>query len=452
MNVLATHDSGIRISSTAAAGNEKGVVMDSKLHYARRRKQRQEASTNMKRLPLVYLAAILFLVPVHSSFAALKPVEELGKKLFFDENLSTPPGQSCAGCHDPHNGWTGPTENPGGVYEGAVKGRFGNRKPPSSAYAGGSPVLHLEKAENFVGGMFWDGRATGAQWKDPLAEQAGGPFLNPLEQNNPDKKAVVLKVKRSDYARLFQQVWKLQAADWDRNVDKVYEDIARSIAAYERSDEVNPFDSQFDAFWRKAIARNLKVEAIDAAHWKDYANLGLDETELKGLLLFNTKARCAECHSLAPGPGNKPPAFTDYAYDNDGVPKNPANPFYTMDKRFNPEGKNWVDPGLGGFLKTTPEYAQYAERNAGKHKVPTLRNVDLRRDPAFVKVYMHNGAFKSLEEVVHFYNARDGGQYPPPELKDNLNTEQLGHLGLTGEDENAVVAFLKTLSDHYKGN
>ena len=62
---------------------------------------------------------------------------------------------------------------------------------------------------------------------------------------------------------------------------------------------------------------------------------------------------------------------------------------------------------------------------------------------------MHNGAFKSLEEVVHFYNARDGGQYPPSELKANLNTEQLGNLRLTDEEENALVAFLKTLSDHY---
>jgi cytochrome c peroxidase len=404
----------------------------------------------MSRLLSVALAAVFLLFPIGRSAAAnLTPLEELGKKLFFDKNLSTPSGQSCAGCHDPDNGWTGPTENAGGVYEGAVKGRFGNRKPPSSAYAGDSPVLHLEKEENFVGGMFWDGRATGAQWKDPLAEQAGGPFLNPLEQNNPDKKAVVLKVRKSDYASLFERVWKLRAADWDQNADKVYEDIARSIAAYERSDEVNPFNSKFDSFWRKAKAKNLKVEAIDATRSGDYANLGLDDTELKGLLLFNTKARCAECHSLAPGPSNQPPVFTDYTYDNDGVPKNPANPFYTMDKKFNPEGTNWIDPGLGGFLKTAPQYARYAERSMGKHKVPTLRNVDLRRDPGFVKVYMHNGALKSLEEVVHFYNTRDAGQFPPPELKANLNTEQLGKLGLTHEEENAVVAFLKTLSDHY---
>lgn len=404
----------------------------------------------VKKAIFIFSAGMFALVLIKASTAAkLSPVEELGKKLFFDTILSTPPGQSCAACHDPVDGWTGPTENTSGVYEGALKGRFGNRKPPSSAYAGESPVFFLDKEGNFVGGMFWDGRAMGAELKDPLAEQAGGPFLNPLEQNNPDKKAVVQKVKNSTYASLFAQTWKVKAEDWDKNVDKIYEYICRSIAAFERSEEVNPFNSKFDLFWKNISAKNLKATAIDPANWKSYANLGLDEAELKGLMLFNTKAKCSQCHILEPGPGNKPPVFTDYTYDNLGVPKNPANPFYTMDKKFNPEGKNWVDLGLGGHLKSMPQNAKYAEQNMGKHKVPTLRNVDLRQNPKFVKVYMHNGIFKSLKEVVHFYNARDLGNFLPPEVKANMNTEELGDLGLTDEEENAVVAFLKTLSDHF---
>ncbi len=403
-----------------------------------------------KKIVIAAAAALLALVLIRTSTAAkLTAVEELGKKLFFDKNLSTPPGQSCAACHDPADGWTGPTENTSGVYEGALKGRFGNRKPPSSGYAGDSPIFHLDKEGNFVGGMFWDGRAMGAELKDPLAEQAGGPFLNPLEQNNPDKKTVVMKVKNSSYASLMEQVWKVKPEDWDKNVDQIYEYICRSIAAFERSEEVNPYSSKFDQFWKKAVAKKLKVEAIESANWKNFAGLGLDEAELKGLMLFNTKAKCSQCHILEPGPGNKPPAFTDYTYDNLGVPKNPANPFYTMDKKSNPDGKNWVDFGLGNHLKTVPQYAKYAEQNMGKHKVPTLRNVDLRQSPSFVKVYMHNGAFKSLKEVVHFYNARDLGNFPPPEVKANVNTEEMGNLGLTDDEENAVVAFLKTLSDHF---
>jgi cytochrome c peroxidase len=177
--------------------------------------------------------------------------------------------------------------------------------------------------------------------------------------------------------------------------------------------------------------------------------LGLNDAELQGLVLFNTKAQCAKCHVLTASPDGKPPVFTDYTYDNLGVPVNPANPFFVMDKSFNPDGRNWKDPGLGGFLKSEPRYAAYAEKNMGKHKVPTLRNVDLRRDPKAVKVFMHNGSLQSLKDVVHFYNARDVARFPAPEVKASINTEEMGNLKLTDAEENTVVAFLKTLSDHY---
>jgi cytochrome c peroxidase len=403
----------------------------------------------IRRIGLCPMAAILCVSLAGASPAAkLTPIEELGKRLFFDKNLSTPTGQSCAACHDPRDGWTGPLENLGGVYEGALKGRFGNRKPPSAAYAGDSPILSLDKEGKFIGGMFWDGRATGSKLKDPLAEQAGGPFLNPLEQNNPDKKAVVAKVKKSEYASLFGQAWKINPDDWN-NTDKIYELISRSIAAFERSPEVNPFDAKFDLFWKNALAKNLKVEAIDESNWKNFLGLGLGESETSGLMLFNTKGKCALCHVLVAGPNGRPPVFTDYTYDNLGLPRNPENPFYTMGIDFNPKGKDWVDHGLGGYLESVPQYAKYAAENIGKHKVPTLRNVDLRESPSFVKVYGHNGALRSLKEVVHFYNTRDNGKFPPPEVKANLNTEELGNLGLTEEEENAVVAFLRTLSDHF---
>src|ERR1035437_8444397 len=116
----------------------------------------------------------------------------LGKELFFDTTLSPLPGQACAACHGPEVGYTGPDANinaGGTVYEGAMPGRFGNRKPPSAAYAGDSPILHFDGTK-WVGGMFWDGRATGWILGDPLAEQAQGPFLNPLEQNRSEERRV----------------------------------------------------------------------------------------------------------------------------------------------------------------------------------------------------------------------------------------------------------------------
>src|ERR1019366_373212 len=133
----------------------------------------------------------------------------------------------------------------GAVYEGAVMGRFGNRKPPSAAYAGASPILHFD-GTTWVGGMSWDGRATGLTLGDPLAEQAQGPFLNPLEQNNASAQVVIDKVLVSNYSGLFLQVCTDSSA--------YYECIGRAIAAYERSAEVSQFTSKYD-YWLKGQAK-----------------------------------------------------------------------------------------------------------------------------------------------------------------------------------------------------
>jgi cytochrome c peroxidase len=349
----------------------------------------------------------------------LSPQEQLGKFLFFDTNLSDPPGQACAFCHASEVGYTGPDETinaAGAVYEGAVPGRFGNRKPPAAAYAGDSPVLYFD-GDTWVGGMFWDGRATGWTLGDPLAEQALGPFLNPLEQNNPSAQAVIDKVLASSYQDLFLQVCTDKAS--------YYECIGRSIAAFERSDEVSPFTSKYD-YWLIGKAR-------------------LTGQELWGLELFNGKAQCAQCHVA--------PLFTDFTYDNLGVPRNPLNPFYN-ELDWNPAGEDWVDVGLGGFLQAAGYDETVWGPEMGKQKVPTLRNVDLRPAKKFVKAYAHNGYFKSLDEIVHFYNTRDvpGMGWPEPEVAENVNTTELGNLGLTKGEELALVAFLKTLSDGYVPN
>ncbi len=181
-----------------------------------------------------------------------------------------------------------------------------------------------------------------------------------------------------------------------------------------------------------------------------------------GLELFNGKGLRSECHpSTDQIVGGKiyPPLFTDFTFDNLGTPKNPDNPFYKMDQVFlddgtaiNPEGAAWVDPGLGGFLATSgdPSWVAMAGANMGKHKVPTLRNVAKAPTSYFPKAYLHNGVFKTLKEVVHFYNTRDvDPSWPAPEVADNINTDELGNLGLSDQEEDAVVAFMETLSDGY---
>ncbi len=200
-----------------------------------------------------------------------------------------------------------------------------------------------------------------------------------------------------------------------------YERIARSIAAYERSAEVSAYSSKYDYY--------LKGQAT------------LDATETQGLELFLGKAKCAACHV--------PPVFTDFTYDNLGVPKNPENPFYTVSPEWNPAGMNFVDVGLGGFLKAAGYGPAVYEPEMGKQKVPTLRNVGKAPSGGFVKAFSHNGYFKSLEEIVHFYNTRDVANWPPPEVAQNVNKAELGNLGLNKGEELAIVAFLQTLSDGY---
>ncbi|HNV49073.1 MAG TPA: c-type cytochrome, partial [Spirochaetota bacterium] len=222
----------------------------------------------------------------------------------------------------------------------------------------------------------------------------------------------------------------------------------KSIAAYERSHELNPFNSRFDDFWRKAVAAGRAVDKIDEKNMAAYTGLGLSDREVRGLMLFNKKGKCAECHVLTT-PGAHPPLLTDFTYDNLGTPRNPRNPFYTQERQWNPDGTKWADPGLGGFLKGDPRFARHAAANMGKHKVPTLRNVDLRESASFVKAYLHNGVFTSLKEVVDFYNTRDRDKkrWGPPEVSANVNTEELGDLKLTDDEVGAIVDFMKTLSD-----
>ncbi len=358
---------------------------------------------------------VLFIVTA-SAQAGLTPQQELGKFLFFDTNLSDPSGQACAACHAPNVGYTGPDQAinaAGAVYEGAVPGRFGNRKPPSAAYAGDSPLLHFD-GTTWVGGMFWDGRATGARLGDPLAEQAEGPYLNPLEQNNASAQVVIDKVLASSYSTLFLQVCTDPAT--------YYDCIGRAVAAYERSAEVSKFTSKYD-YWLQGKAK-------------------LTGQEMWGLKLFNGKAKCAGCHV--------PPLFTDFTYDNLGVPKNLQNPFYN-ETAWNPLGTAWIDLGLGGYLKSAGYDESVYGPAMGKFKVPTLRNVDLRPTKTFVKAYGHNGYFKSLYEIVHFYNTRDvpGAGWPAPEVLQNVNNTELGNLKLNVGEELAIVQFLRTLSDGY---
>lgn len=369
---------------------------------------------NKKIIPLLILAAAISACSESTEVNEAEVTAQkqaLGKQLFFDASLSTPPGQSCSSCHLPTAGFADPDkEIP--VSRGVNADRFGSRNTPSAAYAAFSPEFHFDVEEGiFFGGQFLDGRSS------TLEDQAKQPFLNPVEMANADKTVVVEKVSQAEYADDFKAVF---GADIFNDIDQAYDDIAEAIAIFERSDEVVPFSSKFDAF----VAGEATLTA----------------QEMRGLDLFNRedKGNCAACHPSTPatsaGLTDTPALFTDFSFDNLGTPANPDSPFLTQDVEFNPDGVAFVDFGLGG------ELADVAEN--GKFKVPSLRNVDLTAP------YMHNGVFDTLEQVLDFYSDRDADGVVP-EVADNVNMDELGALALTAQEKADIIAFMKTLSDGF---
>jgi len=440
-----------------------------------------------------------------SSLDQYHQITLLGKTEIYDVNLSPLKNIACATCHVPYTGFRGSTSilnattaaQPGGIpitnaTPPEPNYRIGPRNPQSYAYAAFAPILHYNATQaSFYGGNFWDMRATGIRLGNPAAEQAEGPPVNPVEMGNIDTACVVWKASQSQYASLIETIWGAQAfaISWPPNVAAVcakpgppptndplpvhlstvdrgtsnstYDHIAMSMASYESSPDVSAFSSKFDAY----LAGNATLTAA----------------ELNGYTLFNGKARCNQCHLSGTAvdslnsevAADVAPLFTDFTAINIGLPKNLALPYYCENKpdqfgfTANPLGFAFVDLGLGATLSgpNNPnplQWKQLAPLFNGTFQTATLRNVDKRPRPDFVKEYMHNGYLKSLKEVVHFYNTSQAlprcaqgspGEkvtcWPAPEYPATLNTTQLGNLGLTGAEENEIVAFLKTLTDGF---
>lgn len=313
--------------------------------------------------------------------------------------------------------------------------------------------------------------------------------MNPLEMANPDSACFVWKISRGPYRSLVETVWGPQsfAVNWPADVANVcakpgpppkddaypvhlsqqdraisnwtYDHISLAMASYEASSDVSAFSSKFDA-WLAGKAE-------------------LTQEEKRGYELFNGKARCNQCHSSGaavngsvPEAADVAPLFTDFSSANLGVPRNLAQPYYCESKPdqygyvANPQGFAFKDLGVGGVLSSPnasnpQQWAQLSSLFNGKFQVPTLRDVDMRPRPDFIKGYMHNGYLKSLKEVVHFHNTSEvlprcaqgsPGEritcWPEPEVPENV-THKVGNLGLTNEEEDDVVSFLKTLTDGF---
>jgi len=371
------------------------------------------------------LAACLALFSVQPAFSApLTPKEELGKLLYFDTQLSREKNQSCATCHQPP-GFADPANaampHQEVVSKGSVRGSLGPRNSPTVAYAAFSPHFQWDSEDGlFLGGQFWDGREA------TLKGQAKEPFLNPVEMTMPDGRSVVescrnsLNVQHKRYLELYRTVYGVDLAETDLKdplvADALYDFTADAIAAYEKSREVNQFSSKYDYF----LVGKARLTA----------------EERLGLKLFNGKGLCNKCHiskaGKSPSGGMIPPLFTDFTYDNLGIPRS-TNPALA---------KAPFDLGLGGRPDIAAIDPQGLQK--GKFKVPTLRNV------ALTAPYGHNGYFATLTEIVEFYNTAGlRGRWPQPEVAQNVNRTEMGNLKLTKKEVAAIVAFMGTLTDGY---
>lgn len=444
-------------------------------------------------------------------------VQTLGELEIFDPNLAVNKNVACSYCHDPATGYgqgvsilsvyTGGS-NPGSVpitVHGAYpNNRIAKRNPQSYVYATYFPPLQYNQSQgDFYGGNFWDGRATGYKLQNSSAEQGQDPPVDPEEMANPDTACVVWKLSLSKYEFFFEQIFgtgSLSSITWPSDVTQVcstpkgaavfggnptplnlstedrtranqaFDEFGQAIASYEASPAVSPFTSKFD-YYLAGMAT-------------------LTPEELAGYDLFNGKGNCNSCHldgrssTVAGGSDtgaatNVAPLFTDFTYNNLGLPKNVILPWYSEDTpdQFgftgNPLGIGFTDEGMGlfldGYYGPPPNLAwgDYLGQFEAKFQTSTVRDAAMVPYSGFVKAYMHNGYLTSLKQVVHFYNTRDvypfavqSGHcpsgtiekvtcWPMPEDPNNINMT-IGKLGLTDTEEDEIVAFLRTLVDGFK--
>ncbi|MBO0132744.1 cytochrome-c peroxidase [Agrobacterium burrii] len=347
-------------------------------------------------------------------------LEKLGAALFDDPNLSMNRTMACSTCHMQASGFSDARESEKvgrDVSLGDDGISLGDRNAPTAAYARFTPPFGKNAAGEYVGGQFWDGRAS------LLEDQAGGPPLNPLEMGMPDKASVVKRLRENpDYVAAFGTQF---GNDVFQSDETAYAAMTKALASFERSDEFSTFDSKYDRFLRGK-------EKLT------------DQEELGRVLISSTQfTNCNTCHEIRGAKGLEDGLFTNHKYFNIGVPANMAV------RAVNGSRPDAVDLGLAQNPEVAGDPAQ-----RGKFKVPTLRNV------AVTGPYMHNGVFRDLRTVVLFYvkykskkpsrqiNPETGKTWDAPEVPENIAmTELTSAPALDDKRVDAIVAFLKTLTD-----
>jgi cytochrome c peroxidase len=350
----------------------------------------------------------------------------LGKKIFFDERLSQPPGTSCASCHDPVHAFSGRHGSSSGVPLGSRPGHFARRSTPSVLYMRYVPKFtYFEDDEAPApeprGGFFWDGRS------DSLAELIRQPLFNPDEMNGGTPQRVADLIARGSYAAEFRS-----ALGGSSGPEQVLRGVGSALEAYLKSDEMTPASSKYDAYVRGQAT--------------------LTDQEVRGLEIFKDRRRgaCSGCHRLAETSTNPAESmFTDYGYDAVALPRN----------RDLPANANPASFDLGLCERKSATTPSSDEKWCSNFRTPSLRNVAVRER------FGHNGVYKSLRDVVAFYASRaiaPSRIYPPGQKFDDVPPKYRGNVNIyapvynrregapppmSDEEIDAVVAFLGTLTD-----
>ncbi|MBT2176714.1 cytochrome c peroxidase [Ralstonia sp. GP73] len=373
----------------------------------------------------------------------LSPMAQVGKQIFFDQTLSASGKQSCASCHDPARGFTDPN-NLAVSIGGPNSDLPGLRNTPSLNYASFTPNFKIDSTGKASGGFFRDGRSAS------LADQAQQPFTNAFEMANLSADDVFKTLLTRPYLEQFKAVFTPAGIQDSANA---MQSIGRALAAFQSEDpSFHTFDSKFDAYLA--------------------GKTNLTDAETRGLLLFNnpTKGNCNACH-ISTGKGSTPALFTDFTYDNVGIPRN-------WSIAANQEGTTLPYVPKNGLALGNPNYSYYdlgicgplrtdfrvGGSTCGKFKVPTLRNI------ALTPPYFHNGVFQTLDQVVAWYITRDtdpGRWYVkadgtpdvpyndlPAAFDANVNVAEVPYNpgtapSLTNQEMSDLVHFLCTLTDGF---
>ena len=345
----------------------------------------------------------------------------LGRVLFVDPSFSINRTMSCATCHDPSNAFTDQRKNKTHrmVSLGDNGHSTGTRNAPTAGYANTSPAFHFDETlKEYVGGQFLDGRAS------TLADQALAPPLNPVEMAVANADEIVKRLQDNPiYVSSFKKLYGDNIFDKDNAKDgqpAAFVAFGKAIQAYEKTNEFSTYDSKYDRF----LKGEYELTVLE--------DLG------RTLFFSNNNVNCSSCHKLNPEDSQREP-FTNHQYRNIGIPTNPQ-----LIQLAGLEA-DFIDHGLlENPAVKDPKYD-------GKFKVPTLRNV------AITSPYMHNGVFEDLRTVIEFYdhynnakrtiNPETGKPWQPPEVAATVDTDELKAQALTERKIDALIAFMKTLTD-----